>query len=76
MKKKKNGDTNFPLFQFKAPIFPFMKKTKLDTVKPRHLCTFSSVKVYLISVTHGPKSEEIDSKIKLVLYRFVKLAVE
>lgn len=49
------GETYFPLFQFKAPIFPFVKKTKLDTVKPRHLCTFASVKVFLISVTHSKK---------------------
>lgn len=45
----------FPLFQFKAPIFPFVKKTKLDTVKPRQLCTFVSVKVFLISVTHSKR---------------------
>ena len=34
---ERNGDTYFSLFQFKAPIFPFVKKTKLDTVKPRQL---------------------------------------
>ena len=45
----------FPLFQFKAQIFPFVKKTKLDTVKPRQLCTFVSVKVFLISVTHSKR---------------------
>ena len=33
----RNGDTYFSLFQFKAPIFPSVKKTKLDTVKPRQL---------------------------------------
>ena len=52
---ERNGNTYFPLFQFKAPIFQFVMKTKLDTVKPRHLCTFASVKVFLISVTHSKR---------------------
>ena len=59
---ERNGDTYFPLFRFKAPIFPSVKKTKLDTVKPRQLLRL--VKVFLISVTHSKKkNEEIDSKI-------------